>query len=210
MGNPEREVYMQDVPYKPEKGKTALVVVDVQNVVLAPGSWLEQNQYPRPERMVPVTNKLISFFREKKMPIIWVITHLTPQTCHAFSMYFSIFGPPTYYLSVGSEEAKIWKEFSPQPEDVTVIKHHMSAFFETDLDTKLRSMGIEYPCVAGINTDQCVEGTVRNACERLYKSITVRDATSTAAGKEAYEMAFNRLRIFTRVMTSDELITELS
>ncbi len=201
---------MQDVPYKPERGKTALIVVDVQNVVLAPGTWLEKSQFPGRAKIVPVTNKLISFFREKKMPIIWVLTYLTPQTCGAFSMYFPVFGPPTYFLAEGSEEAKIWKEFSPQPEDVTVIKHHMSAFFETDLDTKLRSLGIEYPCVVGINTDQCVEGTVRNACERLYKSITVRDATSTAAGEEAYEMAFSRLRIFTRVMTSDELMAELS
>ena len=205
-----QEVAYKEVPYKPERGKTALIIVDVQNTTLAPGAMLEKGQFPGREKIVPVINKLISFFREKKMPIIWIITYLTPQTCRALSMYFPVFGPPTYYLSEGSDEVKIWKEFSPQPEDVTVIKHHISAFFETDLDTKLRSLGIEYPCVVGINTDQCVEGTIRNACERLYKSITVRDATSTASGEEAHEMAFRRLRIFTRVMTSDELMAELS
>jgi ureidoacrylate peracid hydrolase len=204
-----KEVEMPKAPYKPERDKTALIIVDVQNITLAPGAMLEKGQFPGREQIVPVINKLISFFREKQMPIIWVITYLTPQTCLAFSRYFPVFGPPTYHLSEGSEEAKIWKEFEPQPDDITVVKHHISAFFETDLDTKLRSLGIEYPCVVGINTDQCVEGTIRNACERLYKSITIRDATSTISGKEAHEMALRRLRIFARVMTSDELMAEL-
>ena len=201
---------MPKVPYIPERDKTALILMDIQNINLAPGSFLEKSQWPGREKIVPVINKLISFFRERKMPIIWIITYLTPQTCLAFSRFFSAFGPPNYYLAEGSEEAKIWKEFSLQPEDVTVIKRHMSAFFETDLDTVLRSLGTEYPCVVGTNTDQCVEGTIRNACERLYKSITVSDAVSTHSGKEAHEMALRRLRMFTRVMTSDELMAELS
>ena len=200
---------MPKIPYKPEKGKTALVIIDVQNINYAPGAIAESGQVPGREKLVPVTNKLISFFRENRMPIIWVITYLTPETCLAFARYFPILGPPEYYLSEGSEEAKIWKEFSLQPEDVTVIKHHMSAFFETDLDTKLRSLGIEYPCLVGINTDECIEGTVRNACERLYKSIIISDAVGTHSGEEAQRIALQRLKSFSRVMLSDDLMAEL-
>lgn len=200
---------MPKIPYKPEKGKTALVIIDVQNINYAPGAIAERGQVPGREKLVPVTNKLISFFRENRMPIIWVITYLTPETCLAFARYFPILGPPEYYLSEGSEEAKIWKEFSLQPEDVTVIKHHMSAFFETDLDTKLRSLGIEYPCLVGINTDECIEGTVRNACERLYKSIIISDAVGTHSGEEAQRIALQRLKSFSRVMLSDDLMAEL-
>ena len=201
---------MAKVPYKPEKEKTALVVIDVQNINFAPGAIAERGQSPSREELVPVINKLISFFREKKMPIFWVITYITPETCLAFARYFPILGPPEYYLSEDSEAAKIWKEFSPQLEDVTIIKHHMSAFFETDLDTKLRNLGIEYPCLVGINTDECVEGTVRNACERLYKSIIISDAVSTHNGEEAQKIALQRLKSFSRVMPSDDLMAELS
>jgi len=201
---------MSEAPYKPERGKTALVVIDVQNINFAPGAVAEKGQVPGREKLVPVINKLISFFRENKMPIIWVIGYLTPETCLAFARYYPVFGPPTYFLSQGSEEAEIWKEFSPQPGDVTVVKHHMSSFFETDLDTKLRSLGIEYPCIVGTNTDECVEGTLRNACERLYKSITVSDAVGSRNGEEAQRLALKRLEIFSRVMPSDDLMAELS
>lgn len=201
---------MPKVPYRPEREKTALVVIDVQNINLAPGEVAEIGQWPGREKIVPVINKLISFFRERKMPIIWIITYLTPETCLAFARYFPVLGPPRYYLSEGSEEAKIWQEFSPQPEDITVIKRHMSAFFETDLDTVLRNLGIEYPCIVGMNTDECVEGTVRNACERLYKSIIVSDAVGTRNGEEVQKIALQRLKIFSRVMISDGLMSELS
>jgi len=201
---------MPKVPYIPEKEKAALIVIDIQNNNLSPEEFLGSRQFPGRERVVPVINKLISFFRERKMPIIWIITYLTPQTCLALSRYFAIFGPPTYYLAEGSEEAKIWKEFSIEPGDITVIKRHISAFFETDLDMNLRGLGIEYPCVVGCNTDQCVESTIRGACERLYKSITISDAVSTHSGEEAHEMALRRLKMFTRVMTSEDLMAELS
>ncbi len=201
---------MLKAPYRAEKGKAALVIIDAQNAVYAPGEAMYEGQYPAPEKLVPVINKLISFFREREMPIIWITLSITPQTCLAFSKYFSMIRPPRYYLREGSEETKIWKEFSPQPEDVTVVKHHMSAFWETDLDTKLRSLDVEYPCFVGNNTDECVEGTIRDACVRLYNSITVSDAVGTRNGKEAQEIALKRLRSFSTMTTSDKLIAELS
>jgi len=65
---------MPKVPYRPAREKTALVVIDVQNINFAPGEVAEIGQWPGREKLVPVINKLISFFREKKMSIIWVVT----------------------------------------------------------------------------------------------------------------------------------------
>lgn len=201
---------MPKIPYKLQEGKASMVMIDCQNANYCPGEMIYAGQYPAPEELVPIINRLVSFFREKQMPIIWVITYVTPETHLAFSKYHSFLGPPRCYLQEGSEEAKIWKDFKPCPNDIKVIKHHMSSFWETDLDTKLRSLGVEYPCFVGNNTDECVEGTVRDACVRLYNSVVVADAVGTHRGKDAHEMALRRLRGFSRVMTSRDLMDELS
>jgi len=198
------------VLYKPEHGKAALVIIDEQNVNCEPGDILYEDQYPAVDTVVTVIKKLITFFRDTKMPIIWIITYIPAEACLAWSRFFPLLGPPELLLAEGKESTKIYKEYQVWPEDITVIKHHMSAFWETDLGSKLRNLGIEYPCFVGHNTDECVEGSIRDACVRLFNSITVSDAVGTHNGKEAHEVGLWRLRRFSRVMTSEQLIAELS
>jgi nicotinamidase-related amidase len=67
-------------------------------------------------------------------------------------------------------------------ESVTV-KTYCNAFQETDLDLKLRANGINNIVICGMQTEYCIDTTVRAAFERGYGLTVVSDAHTTFDGK---------------------------
>jgi len=79
----------------------------------------------------------------------------------------------------GTEGAKIMKEFL-DPRDIVVEKNKDSGFFETDLDERLKSMGIQTVIVTGMQTQICVQTTAADAFFRGYKVVVPEDAVVSA------------------------------
>ncbi|SPW39698.1 isochorismatase family protein ycdL [Escherichia coli] len=55
-----------------------------------------------------------------------------------------------------------WDELVPQPGDIVLPKPRYSGFFNTPLDSILRSRGIRHLVFTGIATNVCVESTLRD------------------------------------------------
>jgi nicotinamidase-related amidase len=73
-------------------------------------------------------------------------------------------------------------EVAPMPGESVTIKTRCNAFQETDLDLKLRANGINNIVVCGMQTEYCVDTTVRAAFERGYGITVVSDAHTTLDG----------------------------
>ena len=73
---------------------------------------------------------------------------------------------------------------APEPGDHIVPKHRYSGFFETGLDTLLRSLGVKFLLFTGATTSVCVESTVRDAMYRDYTSIVLEDCTAEPIGAD--------------------------
>lgn len=65
------------------------------------------------------------------------------------------------------------------PEDRVFRKKSCDAFFETPLESELRSRGIEWVVITGFATDFCIDATVRNALSREFSVVVVEDAHTT-------------------------------
>src|SRR5262249_10179485 len=65
-----------------------------------------------------------------------------------------------------------------QPGDIVVTKHRYSGFFATDLDLILRARGVQTVLLAGTATNNCVDGTGRDAFSLGYYVVLVDDCTS--------------------------------
>lgn len=84
--------------------------------------------------------------------------------------------------------AAICDPMAPEPGDVVVVgKHGLSAFANTDLETELRSRGIETIALGGFMANCCVESSMRDAYEKGFNVITLTDcvATTSVAGYRA-------------------------
>ena len=68
---------------------------------------------------------------------------------------------------------------TPLPGDTVSVKRYCNAFQETDLEAQLEAAGIRHLIVCGMQSEYCVDTTVRAAFERGYKITLVSDAHTT-------------------------------
>jgi ureidoacrylate peracid hydrolase len=73
-------------------------------------------------------------------------------------------------------------ELKPQPDDINIYKTRFSGFYQTDLDSMLKKLGVKYLIVTGVTTSICVDSTVRDAMFRDYLCILLKDCMSEPIG----------------------------
>src|ERR1700693_6406280 len=75
----------------------------------------------------------------------------------------------------GSEGAAIHPAAAAREGEPIVVKHRISPFVGTDLETLLRANGIDTLVLAGVHTSGVVLSTVRHAGDLDYRLVVVRD-----------------------------------
>ncbi len=80
-------------------------------------------------------------------------------------------------LARGGWDYELVDELAPQPGDIRVHKTRYSAFFNSQLDSILRSRGIRNLVFVGIATNVCVESTLRDGFHLEYFCTVLEDAT---------------------------------
>lgn len=161
---PEYEVHEQ-VALEP--GRTALVVVDMQNDFVKDGGAL---RVPDAEATIPRIRELLQSAREAGA---WVVFS---QDTHAE-------GDPEWeiwpeHARDGSWGHRIVEELSPREDELVIRKVRYDAFYGTHLDHFLRLWGVESLVICGTVANICVHYTAASAALRWFDVIIPRDATS--------------------------------
>ncbi|MEV0720605.1 isochorismatase family protein [Asanoa sp. NPDC050611] len=131
---------------------TALIVVDVQNGVVAKAH----------ERDAVVANigTVVEKARQAGTPVIWV-----QQTDE--------------HLAEGSDDWQIVPALTPGATEPRITKEYADSFEETALETTLAGLGVGTLVVVGAQTDECIRSTLHGAVVRGYDAILVSDAHTT-------------------------------
>lgn len=137
----------------------------------------------RAERIIPNLQKLLKAARESNIPVIYC------NDAH----YPTDFEMKRWGLHAlkGSEGARVIKELEPQSGDYVIEKRVYSAFFETGLDSLLRSLyggrGVETLILTGLHANICVRHTAADAFFRGYKIVIAKDGVEAFSEKEYKE-----------------------
>lgn len=221
-----RSLYYQGAPEPEdpvlERGKAALLVIDVQNTYLerpdrAALSPEEKARFdawtPFHERMhgvvIPTIGKLIAAFRDGGHEVIFA--RIACQTLDGRDRSLSQKKPGWNNLLLPKDElaSQIVPALAPQGDEIVVTKTTNSALTGTNLRLMLTNLGITHVVCAGIFTDQCVASTVRSLADESFDVIVVEDGC--AAGSQ--ELHLKELEIinmiYCAVMSSDELLAYL-
>ncbi len=140
-------------PANPGQADSALLVIDAQ--VGALGSAWDS------KRIIRNIEILVSRARAHGVPVIW-IQHSNSKD-----------------MKAGSDPWKIVRDLAPAPSELKIHKRFNSSFAETNLDRKLKDMGVKHLVIAGAQTNWCVRSTAYAAIERGYNLTIVGDAHST-------------------------------
>ncbi len=113
---------------------------------------------------------------------------------------------------VGSPQTEVMPELAPLPTDYVITsKHRLSSFLDTDLETYLRSLGVDTLLLIGINTNTCVLCAAFEAFNRDCAAIVVSDCVHSMYGDDLHEFGLeNVARCFGWVLSVDEVIEKLA
>lgn len=184
------------------KAKSALLVIDMQKYFLDPAS---PTFTCGGLGILPTLKKLISAFRSAGRPVIYTQHVHHPSKCDAGIMEWWWQG----MCIEGSPESQIHGDIAPLPHEKVITKHRYSAFYNTDLETILRCMGIEDLVISGIMTNMCCESTARDAYYRDYRVFFLADCTGSINEEMHLAGLLNLAFGFAHVTTADEIIRQI-
>jgi len=140
--------------------KTALLVIDMQRCLV------EDNPYDG-ERIVKNIKKLIDSARKNNKEVIFV-RHNDENDSE---------------MKKGAEGWYIYDDLAPLDNEYIVEKTFNSAFHKTNLKEYLDIKSIDTLIITGMQTEYCIDATIKSAFDNEYK-IIVPDGTNTTYDNE--------------------------
>ncbi|MFT7285978.1 MAG: ureidoacrylate peracid hydrolase [Halieaceae bacterium] len=163
-----------------DKEKAILIIVDMQNSFckadgLVAATGLDTSAC---QAAIPPCQSALETARAAGVPVLFtryvyeadyadggvMIEHLMPQLAEVKA------------LQVGTPDADIVAELTPQDGEFIIDKNRPSAFFKTNLDFLITDSGRSQLVVCGVTTNCCVESTVRDASHRDLQTFVIEDA----------------------------------
>lgn len=108
----------------------------------------------------------------------------------------------------GTWGAQTLEELAPEPGEMTVTKRGISAFAGTELDYLLRLKDVNTVVLTGVATNFVVEGTARDAVDRGYSAVVIKECCQTHSD-EAQRFSFEILSYLGSVISLDEFVAAI-
>jgi len=181
----------QAVEFDPQR--SAVVVVDMQNGFATKGGFLDRAGFDISGAQATVENcrSVVDAARRNRVQIVylqmgWHVDMHDAGAPHGGMWHKSVAwrfmrersNHAGSALIRGTWDYDVIDELAPRDGDFLVPKTRLSGFFETNLDSMLRSRGINFLAFVGIATNVCVEATLRDGLYRDYLCLLIEDATN--------------------------------
>ena len=184
-----------------DAAKTAVIVVDMQNDFGSEGGMFQRAgiDISMIQAAVAPTAKVLTSARKEGIKIIYLKMAFKPDLSDAGSADSALFARRLKKMKFGTKvkspngadsrilirdtwNTNILSELTPKAEDIVLYKHRYSGFYQTELDSILKRMGIKYLVFTGCTTSVCVESTIRDAMFRDYMPVLLADCTGEPIG----------------------------
>jgi nicotinamidase-related amidase len=144
--------------------KPALLLIDVCNAYWSEGSPLDTSSNPASAAAPASITKLVEAAREGNVPVVWTRVEYTEPDMSDAGV-FAIKVPLLKVFQKGNETGlEDWLPgLAPCEGDIVVPKRYPSAFFATDLNTRLQLKGVDTLVVCGVSTSGCVRASTLDA-----------------------------------------------
>jgi len=199
---------------------TALLCIDMQYLDAAEGYGLFRDTSTSPipleemryyfdqlkELVLPNVHNLQNCFRAHGLEVIHVrIQSLTRDGRDRGKGHKRL----QLHAAPGSGEACFLEEVAPHGDEIVINKTASGVFAATNLHYVLTNMGITSLYVVGVYTNECVETTVRDACDLGYLVTVVEDGCTTVT-PDLHNASLKAVRDrYARVVSCDEAISDI-
>ena len=191
--------------------QTALIVIDMQNAYTSKGGYLDLAGFDVSKTKPVVENikKAVDAAHASGIQVIYFKNGWDDQYVEAGGINSPNFHKSNALktmrkypelqgklLAKGSWDFELIDELQPLAQDIVIEKPRYSGFFNTALDSMLRSKGIRNLVFVGIATNVCVESTLRDGFFLEYFGVVLADACYQAGPAEAHAASLYNIKTF--------------
>jgi gluconolactonase len=194
--------------------KTALIIQDLQNDVIAEGGAFAASGAPahaKKQNVVENVKKLATAMR-KAGGVVIHIHYIVEPGAPGLKLNAPLFRGLAEAKAVvrGTWGAAPVEGLEPQTGDLVIEKMRMNGFHGTKLETVLQGFGIDNLVVTGAWTNFSIEHTARHGADSGYEVVVATDGTSTI-NDEWHNAGLNyALQNVADRLSCDEIIRALS
>ena len=190
MNTVQASPYPYPLPAKDSGNRVALVIIDMQRDFIEPGGFGAAlgNKVEYLQKIVPTVAGLLKTFRELRLPVIHTreghcpdLSDCPPAKKRRGNSTFRIGdrGPMGRILVLGEPGNDIVPELRPEAGELIIDKPGKGAFYATDLQERLKGLGITHLIFTGVTTEVCVQTSMREANDRGYECLLIEDGTES-------------------------------
>lgn len=215
--------YPYPLPTKDSGNQVALVIIDMQRDFVEPGGFGAAlgNTVEHLQNIVPTVARLLKTFRELRLPVIHTREGHRPDLSDCppakrrrgdSTLRIGDPGPMGRILVSGEPGNDIVPELRPEAGELVIDKPGKGAFYATNLQEHLKTLGVTHLIFTGVTTEVCVQTSMREANDRGFECLLVEDGTESyfPEFKQAtIRMIQSQGGIVGWVTTADRLIASL-
>jgi ureidoacrylate peracid hydrolase len=193
-----------------DMAKTALLVVDLQNVFVEEG---QPAAGPYAAEIVPNVNRIAEAVRQAGGTVVFTRHTVTDVAPFALAPWQIAEGTPIHamkaFFEAGCYSHAIYGGLDVKPEDIIVDKYRYSAFIHNSstLHEQLASLGIDTLIVTGTVTNCCCESSARDANMMGYKVVFATDANCALTDADHNAALLSMQMIFADVRSTEEILS---
>ena len=197
-----------------DPGRTALVVVDMQNGFM--DDAVGHAVCPAARDIVPAVNRLAAAVRATRGGVFWVMNTYNERNARDWSVMEDMATPAgrlrrAAAMSEGTKGHELWPALQTAPDDEFVRKYCYSAFLPgaSDLPDRLRARGFDTVLITGTVTNVCCESSARDAMMTNFRVVMVSDGNAAATPEEHDASLLSLYSFFTDLMDTDMIVARL-
>lgn len=155
--------------------KEALLIIDMLNDFVIEGAPLE---VPDTRKIIPAVKREIAAARREGKPVVYLCDSHDPD-----DKEFARFGWPAHAVT-GTEGSEIVEELAPGKDDIVIRKKTYLAFYNTELESLLKKLGVDSLVLTGCVTHICILFTAVEAVPRGFSITVPADAVAGLATED--------------------------
>lgn len=194
------------------KGKVALLVLDMQEDIVGKGGASESLGFPKAceeSGIIPKIQALIKAFREKKLPVVYVVAEFNPIVPMPYYGVFYEHIKAIKPCAPSSKGTQVIAQLLPAWDEPVVKKWNIGIFSNSNLDNVLKYYGANTLILVGVATNLVVHIAAVQATDLGYSIIVPKDAV-TSSDKEAHEYTLTKvLPLISLVTTTEEILSKV-